>query len=67
MGKKCFVMALAVSAFVFGTTVRLNAGTDMIEPYRAPVPTCNDAPPPQVAQFYSGAKQQPEPVLVSSI
>jgi hypothetical protein len=46
MGKKCFVMALAVSAFVFGTTVRSNAGTDMIEPYRAPAPSYNYAPPP---------------------
>jgi hypothetical protein len=46
MGKKCFVMALAVSAFVFGTTVRSNAGTDMVEPYRAPAPSYNYAPPP---------------------
>ena len=46
MGKKCFVIALAVSAFVFGTTVRSNAGTDMVEPYRAPAPRYNYAPPP---------------------
>ena len=38
MGKKCFVMALAVFAFGFGTALRSNAGTDMIEPYRAPAP-----------------------------
>jgi hypothetical protein len=47
MGKKYFVMALAVSAFVFGTSVRSNAGTDMIEPYRAPAPSYNYAPPPR--------------------
>jgi len=36
MGKKCFVMALAVFAFGFGTALRSNAGTDMVEPYQAP-------------------------------
>jgi hypothetical protein len=46
MGKKCFVMALAVFAFGFGTALRSNAGTDMIEPYRAPAPSYNYAPPP---------------------
>ena len=46
MGKKCFVIALAVFAFGFGTALRSNAGTDMIEPYRAPAPTYNYAPPP---------------------
>jgi len=46
MGKKCFVMTLAVFAFGFGTGLRSNAGTDMIEPYRAPAPSYNYAPPP---------------------
>jgi hypothetical protein len=46
MGKKCFVIALAVFAFGFGTALRSNAGTDMIEPYRAPAPSYNYAPPP---------------------
>ena len=46
MGKKCFVMALAVFALGFGTALRSNAGTDMIEPYRAPAPSYNYAPPP---------------------
>ena len=46
MGKKCFVIALAVSALVFGSAVRSNAGTDMVEPYRAPAPSYNYAPPP---------------------
>ncbi len=39
MGKKCFVIALAVFAFGFGSALRSNAGTDMIEPYRAPAPS----------------------------
>ena len=46
MGKKCFVMALAVFALGFGTALRSNAGTDMVEPYRAPAPRYNYAPPP---------------------
>jgi len=46
MGKKCFVMTLAVFAFGFETGLRSNAGTDMIEPYRAPAPSYNYAPPP---------------------
>ena len=46
MGKKCFVMALAVFALGFGAALRSNAGTDMIEPYRAPAPSYNYAPPP---------------------
>jgi hypothetical protein len=46
MGKKCFVMGLAVLAFAFGFVLRSNAGTDMVEPYRAPAPTYNYAPPP---------------------
>jgi len=46
MGKKCFVIALVVFAFGFGTALRSNAGTDMIEPYRAPAPSYNYAPPP---------------------
>ena len=45
MGKKCFVMALALFAFGFGTALRSNAGTDMVEPYRAPAPSYNYAPP----------------------
>jgi len=45
MGKKCFVMALAMLAFGLGSTPRSNAGTDMIEPYQAPAPNYNYAPP----------------------
>jgi hypothetical protein len=46
MGKKCFVMALAMFAFGFGTALRSNAGTDMVEPYQAPARGYNYAPPP---------------------
>jgi hypothetical protein len=46
MGKKLIAIVLAVSAFGFGTALRLNAGTDMIEPYRAHAPSYNYAPPP---------------------
>jgi hypothetical protein len=47
MGKQFIVIILAVFAFGFGSTLRSNAGTDMIEPYRAPAPTYNYAPPPR--------------------
>jgi hypothetical protein len=53
MGNKCFVMTLAVLAFGFGTALRSNAGTDTIEPYRAPAPTYNYAPPPPRPVFYA--------------
>ena len=46
MGKQMIVTALAVFAFGFGSALRSNAGTEMIEPYRAPAPTYNYAPPP---------------------
>ena len=52
MGKKCFGIALVVFAFGFGTALRLNAGTDMIEPYRAPAPAYNYAPPPPRPVLY---------------
>ena len=45
MGKKIIVMALAVFAFGFGSALRSNAGTEMIEPYGAPAPTYGYAPP----------------------
>ena len=47
MEKKCFVVALAVFAFGLGTAPRSNAGTDMVEPYQAPAPSYNYAPPPR--------------------
>ena len=46
MGKKLIATALAVFAFAFGSALRSNAGTEMIEPYRAPAQTYNYAPPP---------------------
>ena len=47
MGKKLTVIALAVFGFAFGSALRSNAGTEMIEPYRAPAPRYNYAPPPR--------------------
>ena len=47
MGKKITVTALAMLAFGFGFALRSNAGTEMVEPYRAPAPTYNYAPPPR--------------------
>ncbi len=46
MGKKIIPIALAVFAFGFGSALRSNAGTEIVEPYRAPAPTYNYAPPP---------------------
>ena len=45
MAKKMIVIALGVFAFGFGSAPRSNAGTDMVEPYRAPAPSYNYAPP----------------------
>ncbi len=47
MQKKLIVIATVVCAFGFGSAPRLNAGTDMVEPYRAPAPRYNYAPPPR--------------------
>ncbi|HEY4273589.1 MAG TPA: hypothetical protein VGM65_16435 [Candidatus Udaeobacter sp.] len=46
MGKQMIVTAMAVFAFAFGSALHSNAGTEMIEPYRAPAQTYNYAPPP---------------------
>ena len=46
MGKKLTVIALAVFGFAFGSALRSNAGTEVIEPYRAPAPSYGYAPPP---------------------
>ena len=52
-------MALAVFAFGFGTALRSNAGTDMVEPYRAPAPSYNYAPPPPPRPvFYRSASSR---------
>lgn len=45
MGKKIIAIAFGVLVFGFGSALRSNAGTEMIEPYSAP-PTYNYAPPP---------------------
>ena len=46
MGKKIIVIALAMFAFGFGSTLQSKAGTEIVEPYRAPAPSYNYAPPP---------------------
>jgi hypothetical protein len=52
MGKKTIVIGLAVLAFGCGSVLRSNAGTEMIEPYRAPAPIYNYAPPPPPRPVY---------------
>ena len=47
MGKKIIVIALMVFAFGFGSALRSNAGTEVIEAYGAPGMTYNYAPPPR--------------------
>lgn len=46
MKKKFIVTALTMFAFGFGSVLRSNAGTEIVEPYNAPAPTYNYAPPP---------------------
>jgi len=52
MEKKLILIALAVFAVGFGSALPLSAGTEMIEPYRAPAPTYNYAPPPPRPVLY---------------
>jgi len=51
MAKQMIVIALGVFAFGFGLALRSNAGTDMVEPYRAPAPSYNYAPPPRPVYY----------------
>ena len=51
MRKKLIVTTLAVFAFGFGSALHSNAGTEMIEPYRAPAPAYNYAPPPPAVYY----------------
>jgi hypothetical protein len=46
MWKTPIVIALAVFAFGFGSALRSNAGTEIVEPYSAP-PNYSYAPPPR--------------------
>jgi len=48
MWKKFNVTVLAVLAFGFASAPRSSAGTEVVEPYRAPAPAYNYAPPPPV-------------------
>jgi len=47
MGRKIIIMTLAMFAFGLGSAPRSNAGTDTVEPYRAPAPRYNYALPPR--------------------
>jgi hypothetical protein len=53
MEKKLTVIASAVIVLGFASVPRSNAGTEMIEPYSAPRPTYNYAPPPPRPVFYA--------------
>ena len=53
MGKKIIVIALAVFVFGFVSALRSNAGTEVVEPYRAPASTYDYAPPPPRSVFYA--------------
>ena len=46
MWKKILVIGLAILTFGFASPLSSIAGTEMIEPYTAPVPAYNYAPPP---------------------
>jgi hypothetical protein len=52
MAKQMIVIALGVFAFGFGLAPRSNAGSDMVEPYRAPARNYNYAPPPPRPVYY---------------
>jgi len=46
MAKKIILIVSAVLAFGFGSALRSNAGTEVIDRYSAPAPAYNYAPPP---------------------
>jgi hypothetical protein len=60
MAKKIILIALAVLAFGFGSALRSNAGTEVIDRYSAPAPAYNYAPPPPRPIYYA----PPPPVNV---
>jgi hypothetical protein len=60
MAKKIILMASMVLGFGFASAQRSNAGTEMVEPYTAPAPTYNYAPPPPRPVYYA----PPPPVSV---
>ena len=53
MAKKIFAIALAVFAFAFGSALRSNAGTEVIDGYSGPPPAYNYAPPPPRPVYYA--------------
>jgi hypothetical protein len=60
MAKKIILIISMVLAFGFAFAQRTNAGTEMIEPYTAPAPNYNYAPPPPRPIYYA----PPPPVSV---
>jgi len=58
MGKKLVLISFGLFVLAFGSAPRSNAGTEVIEPYRAPAPTYNYAPPPPRPIVYA-----PPPVV----
>ena len=53
MWKKFSATALAVLAFGFALAQHSSAGTEVVEPYRAPAPRYNYAPPPPRPVYYA--------------
>ena len=60
MAKKIILIASMVLAFGFASAQRSNAGTEVVEPYTAPAPPYNYAPPPPRPVYYA----PPPPVSV---
>jgi hypothetical protein len=53
MAKKIILIVLAVLVFGFGSALRSNAGTEVIDRYSAPAPNYNYAPPPPRPIYYA--------------
>ena len=64
MSQKFVVIALAVLAFGFGSALRSNAGTEVIDRYSAPAATYNYAPPPPRPVYYAPPPPVPVNVLI---
>ena len=64
MAKKIILIVSAVLAFGFGSALRSNAGTEVIDRYSAPAPAYNYAPPPPRPVYYAPPPPVPVNVLV---
>ncbi len=51
MAKKIILIVSAVLAFGFGSALRSNAGTEVIDRYSAPAPNYNYLPPPRPVYY----------------